>query len=215
MSTSPLEKKLVELLSQPCKLTELSRLLALQPQRLLSIVISSNLDVCYIYELSDEMCFDSTTQRPFSKNQLYNVINNSIVLYNPNASNEVSELIRKLRSCIVGELKQSFWIKIAVKYVKGFSGMQIIVVYNSLRNLVYIVTKYLVKELKDLESAINDIQDIVSVQNIKMLRISIPTHHGTITLRYRCRFTPTTLRITLMNAVCIAILLNMMRERPC
>lgn len=214
MSTPPLRKKLVELLSQPRKLTELSQLLAIQPRRLLSIVMLSDLDVCYVYRL-DEVLSNNITQRLFSKNQLYSIINNSIVLYSSNTLNESSELIRKLRNCIARELKQSFWIKIAVKCVEGFRGMQIIVVYNSLRNLVYVVTRHLVKELKDLENVVNAIQNIVPIQNIEMLRISIPTLYGSVTLKYRCKFTPTSLRVTLMNASCIAVLLNMMRERPC
>ncbi|HID80233.1 MAG TPA: hypothetical protein EYP48_00750 [Ignisphaera sp.] len=214
MSTPSLRKKLVELLSQPRKLTELSQLLAIQPRRLLSIITSGDLDVCYVYELDDAL-FDSITQHSFSKNQLYSIINSSIVLYSSNALNRLSELIRKLRICIARELKQSFWIKIAVKRVERSNGMQIMVIYNSLRNLVYVVTRCLAKELKDLESALNAIQNIVPIQNIEMLHVTIPTLYGTIKLKYRCRFTPTSLRISLMNAMCIAILLNMMRERTC
>ncbi len=204
MLTSDAKKKVVELLAKPRRLAELSKELSLPPRRALSIVLD-DLEVCacYIYEPSNTD-IDNAMRLCSSKECFYTFINSSITLYSSSIADDILDNYRRKVSSLAPT--RSFWTKIHVKRVKGYSGFNVVAAHNKLHKLFYVVTEKQAYHYANPIDMLTELWRLIPYQGVETVYAKIPTPHGLISLRYRCRFTARTLQISIANAVYIASL---------
>ncbi len=204
MLTSDAKKKLIELLAKPRKLVELSKELSLSPRKVLSIVLD-NLEacVCYIYELSDTD-IENALRLCSSKKCYYALINSSIILYSSSVVGDIlNDYRRKINSLAP---IRSFWTKIHIKRVKGYSGFNVVAAYNKFHKLFYVVTEHHTYYSTNPISMLAELWRLIPYQGVETVYAKIPTPLGPISLRYRCRFIAHALQLSIANAVYIASL---------
>ncbi len=204
MLTSDAKKKLIELLAKPRKLVELSEELSLSPRRVLSIVLDDlEVSACYIYELSNTD-IENAVRLCSSKECFYTLINSSITLYSSSIADDILDNYRRKVNSLAPI--RSFWTKIHVKRVKGYSGFNVVAAHNKFHKLFYVVTEHHAYNSASPIDMLTELWRLIPYQGVETVYAKIPTPHGPILLRYRCRFTARTLQLSITNAVYIASL---------